>query len=117
MVLRLLQLEVRVAYDGPAALTAAQEFIPNVVLLDIGLPGMDGYEVARQLRNQSGSPQPFLVAVTGYGQAEDRQRSQAAGFDRHMVKPVDPEELKRMLSERFESTQIQKAVDEHKTTV
>jgi CheY-like chemotaxis protein len=88
--------EVHVAHDGPAALEAAQSHAPEVVLLDIGLPGMDGHEVARRLR--AASPNGLeIVALTGYGQEEDRSRSREAGFDDHLVKPVDPEDLRRIL--------------------
>ena len=82
--------EVRVAYDGPSAVTVAQEQKPEFVLLDIGLPGMDGYEVARRLRADETLAGLMLVAVSGYGQESDRRRSQEAGFDQHLVKPVDP---------------------------
>jgi signal transduction histidine kinase/DNA-binding response OmpR family regulator len=78
-----------IAHDGPAALRAVIEFQPDVALLDIGLPVMDGYELARRLREQSRSRQMRLVAITGYGQDNDRARSSAAGFDAHLVKPVD----------------------------
>ena len=81
---------MRVAYDGPGALVAAQEHRPEVVLLDIGLPGMDGYEVAQHLRQDAAMAGIQLVAVSGYGQESDRRRSQEAGFDQHLVKPVDP---------------------------
>jgi signal transduction histidine kinase len=81
--------EVRTAYDGPAALVAAQEYRPEVVLLDIGLPGLDGYEVARRLRCQTEGEHVLIAAVTGYGQDQDRSRSQQAGFDAHLVKPVE----------------------------
>jgi CheY-like chemotaxis protein/anti-sigma regulatory factor (Ser/Thr protein kinase) len=80
-----------------AALLAAPEFKPDVVLLDIGLPEMDGYEVARRLRAQNGSHAMRLVAVTGYGQPADRRRARAAGFDEHMVKPVEPAMLQAFL--------------------
>jgi signal transduction histidine kinase/CheY-like chemotaxis protein len=79
----------RISYDGPSALAAAPEFTPHVALVDIGLPVMDGYEVARRLRALPGLSDVRLVAVTGYGQPSDRERSQAAGFDEHLVKPVD----------------------------
>ena len=86
------------AHDGPSALAAAAEHSPDVILLDIGLPGMDGYEVARQLRAHEGQDRSLLVALTGYGQDEDFRRSQAAGFDHHLVKPVDPQALRDLLS-------------------
>jgi signal transduction histidine kinase len=79
---------VRTVEDGLRALEEARFFRPNIVLCDIGLPGMDGYEVARQLRREPGLEKTLLVAVSGYGQEEDRRRSAEAGFDRHLVKPV-----------------------------
>jgi len=81
--------DVRVAHDGPAALEMARDFKPRIVLLDIGLPGMNGFEVARALRAEPTTRDCLLVAVSGYGQAEDQRQSQEAGFDRHLVKPVD----------------------------
>jgi two-component system CheB/CheR fusion protein len=89
--------EVRTAGDGPAALEAAAAFRPDVVLLDIGLPGMDGYEVARRMRDQAGLKETLLVAVTGYGQEEDRRRAEQAGFDAHLTKPAHPNELLAVL--------------------
>jgi signal transduction histidine kinase/CheY-like chemotaxis protein len=88
---------VALAYSGPQALAIAPEFQPEVVLCDLGLPGMSGYEVGATLRQHPASARAQLIAVSGYGQAEDRERSQAAGFDRHLVKPVDPAELLRLL--------------------
>jgi len=85
--------DVRVAADGPSALVAAAEFVPEIVLLDIGLPVMDGYEVARQLRQRTEPRPPRLVAVTGYGQDKDRALALEAGFDDHIVKPVDLDDL------------------------
>jgi CheY-like chemotaxis protein len=90
--------EVRVAHDGPSALQAAEEFRPEVVLLDIGLPGMSGHEVASSLRQRSWSDGSVLVAVTGWGQEQDRLESRRAGFDYHLVKPVDPEAIRDLLS-------------------
>jgi PAS domain S-box-containing protein len=91
--------DVRTAGDGPAALDVARSFAPQAVLLDIGLPGgMDGYEVARQVRLLPGMSGVFLVALTGYGQDEDRRRSQEAGFQSYMVKPADPVELRGLLA-------------------
>jgi CheY-like chemotaxis protein len=81
--------EVRTAYDGLAVLEAALDYRPNVVLLDIGLPGLNGFEVAKQLRQQPALQSAVLVAMTGYGRESDRQRSQEAGFDHHLVKPGD----------------------------
>jgi CheY-like chemotaxis protein len=90
--------EVRTAFDGLSALTEAAEFQPKAVLLDIGLPGMDGYEVARRLRELPGLRDVLMIAVTGYGQQDDRAHSKAAGFDYHLVKPVDPEHLSQLLN-------------------
>jgi CheY-like chemotaxis protein len=89
MLLRIKGHEVRVSYDGESALRAFDNFAPQVVLLDIGMPGMSGYEVARRLRAVPTPPGALLVALTGYGQDEDRRRALEAGFDYHLVKPVD----------------------------
>ncbi len=86
-----------IVYDGARACEVAATFRPDVVLLDIGLPGMDGYEVARQLRRLPGMDTTFLVAITGYGQEADVQRCKEAGIDRHFLKPVNPDELKQLL--------------------
>ncbi|HEY3391102.1 MAG TPA: ATP-binding protein, partial [Lacipirellulaceae bacterium] len=91
--------ETKVAQDGPAALEAADAFRPRVVLLDIGLPGLDGYEVARRLRADSRYVGVRLIAISGYGQAQDQQRSKQAGFDHHLVKPVDFRALSTLLAE------------------
>ena len=96
-VLRLSAHEVRVVHDGLAALAAAREMNPDVVLLDIGLPELDGLEVARSLRARADGPRPLLVAITGFGQAEDRARTAAAGFDHHLTKPVDPKLLQTLM--------------------
>jgi PAS domain S-box-containing protein len=101
--LRLLGHEVHTVYDGPAAVRAAATFAPEVVLLDIGLPGMDGYEVARQLRALPQVRGAVLVAQTGWGQEEDRRRSREAGFDHHLVKPVDPAALREVLGRHVSS--------------
>jgi signal transduction histidine kinase/CheY-like chemotaxis protein len=93
LLLRVAGHDVRISHNGPAGLTEAAAFHPEVVLLDIGLPGMDGYEVARRLQEQPDLPRPLLVAVTGYGQDEAVRRSRAAGFDHHIVKPADPAAL------------------------
>ena len=98
VMLRLGGHDVSTAHDGPSALEAAQARAPEVILLDIGLPGMSGYDVARTLQAQEGAVKPFLIALTGYGQAEDRRRAQEAGFDRHFVKPLDLSRLERVFS-------------------
>jgi CheY-like chemotaxis protein len=99
MLLELSGYEIETAYDGSAAIDAAARFQPQVILLDIGLPGLDGYEVARRMRSEPWGKQATLVAVTGWGQAEDRERSKAAGFDAHLVKPVDHDALVKLLAE------------------
>ncbi len=99
LLLRLLGDEVRTAHDGPGALAAATAFAPEVVLLDLGLPGLDGYEVARRLRQQPQFARALVVAISGWGQDEDRRQSCAAGFDAHLVKPVDLDVLQRLLAE------------------
>ena len=98
VLLKLAGHEVRVAYDGPSALAEAPNFRPDVVLLDIGLPRMDGCEVARRLRQQPGMENVLLVALTGFGQEQDRRRSHEAGFNAHCVKPVDFEVLQAVLA-------------------
>jgi CheY-like chemotaxis protein len=90
--------EVKIASEGMAALKIAEEFRPDVVLLDIGLPGMNGFEVAHRLRTQPESRDALLIALTGYGEAESRTRSAQAGFDFHMVKPADVNLLLSMLA-------------------
>lgn len=97
--LRLAGHEVDVAHDGPAALALAARRPPQLVLLDLGLPGIDGCEVARQLRAQSATAGATLVALTGWGQDADRRLTQASGFDHHLVKPMDPAALERLLAE------------------
>jgi CheY-like chemotaxis protein len=89
---------VKVASEGMAALKIAEDFRPDVVLLDIGLPGMNGFEVAHRLRMQPESREALLIALTGYGEAESRTRSVQAGFDFHMVKPADVNLLLSMLA-------------------
>jgi signal transduction histidine kinase len=91
--------EVRAAVDGPEALLAVREYNPEVVLLDIGLPGMDGYEVARCLRSELGSETPMLVAMTGYGQHEVNRHARRAEFDHHLVKPADMGLLRELLTQ------------------
>ena len=90
--------EVRLAYDGPSALDVAINYRPDVLLLDIGLPGLDGYEVAQRIRQQAALKSIMLVALTGYGQESDGQRSQNAGFDHHLVKPADFDKIENLLA-------------------
>jgi two-component system CheB/CheR fusion protein len=90
--------DVRVVNDGPTALVAYRTYHPDVVLLDIGLPGMSGYDVAKQLRRLQGKKRPLIMAVTGYGQDEAKQQAREAGFDYHMTKPVEPDKLHSLIS-------------------
>ena len=90
--------DVRVAHDGPAALALVGSYLPEVILLDIGMPGMNGYEVARRMRQQPGLESVVLAALTGWGQEADRRRTAEAGFNHHLVKPVDLAELQALLN-------------------
>jgi CheY-like chemotaxis protein len=90
--------DIRTARDGVEAVGAADEFRPDVILLDIGLPKLSGYEVARKIRHQPWGKAIVLIATTGWGQDTDKQRSQEAGFDHHLVKPVDPPALFELLA-------------------
>jgi CheY-like chemotaxis protein len=91
--------EIVMAHDGPAALEEAARFHPSLIFLDIGLPQMNGYEVARRLRAMSYLPPFSLIALTGYGTPEDKSKSLAAGFDKHMVKPPSIDQLKVILQQ------------------
>jgi len=97
--LELLGHDVQTAYDGPTAIEAARVHRPAFVLLDLGLPGMDGYQVATRLRQEQGSQDAVIIAVTGYGQEDDRCRSREAGFDHHLVKPIDRNVLVTLISQ------------------
>ena len=90
--------DVRLAYEGISAVETAVAWCPDVVLLDIGLPGLNGFEVAKRIRQQAACPNMVLVALTGYGQATDRQRSKDAGFDHHLVKPADFDDVEKILA-------------------
>ena len=98
MLLQLTGNQTETAFDGLAAIEVAASFKPDVVVLDIGRPGLNGYEVARRIRQEPWGKAVKLVAVTGWGQLEDRQRSKEAGFDAHMVKPVDHDLLAKILA-------------------
>ena len=98
MLLRVLGAEVSLAHSGRTALESVDTFKPDVVLLDIGMPGMDGYEVARRIRANPATRHISLIALTGWGQDEDRRRSVAAGFNHHLVKPADIEQLRQLLT-------------------
>ena len=90
--------EVEVAYTGPEGVRAAEEYRPEVVICDIGLPGMDGYRVAQALRGNPTTSAARLIALTGYGQDEDRRKAREAGFDEHLTKPADPAALTSLLA-------------------
>jgi CheY-like chemotaxis protein len=98
VILEALGHETRVAHDGAEAVKAAEEFRPTAAVLDIGMPKANGYDVARQIRGQAWGKDILLMAVTGWGQIEDRQRSVEAGFDHHLVKPVDPVVVAQLLA-------------------
>ena len=108
MTLQMFGHEVQVAYSGQAALETAVEYQPECVLLDIGLPEMDGYQVAQHLRQQPQTKDVWLIAMTGYGQDSDRQRTKEAGFDHHFVKPVDPQKLQNLLVTLAKQTRLAK---------
>jgi CheY-like chemotaxis protein len=99
MLLELMGHEVRLAHDGPSALQISTEFLPDVALIDVGLPGMSGYEVARRIREQPELRHIVLIAQTGWGREEDREESRAAGFDHHLPKPIDHQLLEKILAE------------------
>ncbi len=99
MLLRLSGHDVRTVNDAFKVLGAAETYRPELILLDIGLPGMDGYEIARRLRKQPWASQTKLVALTGYASAEDRRRAELAGFDHHLVKPAQFDALTKLISE------------------
>ena len=99
MMLSMMGHETRTAHDGEAALSTAEEFRPRVVLLDIGLPKLNGYEVAQRIRQEEWGAAMFLVAITGWGQDEDRRRSEDVGMNLHLVKPVEPGALDRVLAD------------------
>jgi len=99
MLLRLKGHDVQIAFDGPSGLSLALSAVPDCVLVDIGLPGMDGYEVAKRLRSSNADGHTLLVALTGYSKDEDRTRSRQAGFDHHLVKPVSETVIEDLLRE------------------
>ena len=100
MMLRLLGNEVRTANDGQQAVEAVAEYNPDVVILDIGMPRLNGYEAARRIRGEPWGKGVMLVAITGWGQEEDKQRTREAGFDHHLVNPVQFAALQRLLAQR-----------------
>jgi two-component system, sensor histidine kinase len=98
--LQMIGADVRIAHDGPAALEMYKVFRPSVVVLDLGMPGMDGYEVARHIRKRPDSSDTVLVALTGWGQEKDRHFTEAAGFNHHLIKPVDLDSIQSVLASR-----------------
>jgi CheY-like chemotaxis protein len=98
LVLRMSGHTVEVAADGPGALQAVASFQPDLILLDIGLPGMNGYDTCRAIRAQPGAESVVIAAVTGWGQQEDHRKSREAGFDAHLVKPVEQEALLALIA-------------------
>ena len=98
LMLEVLGNEVRVVNDGEAAVAAAGEFNPDMILLDIGMPKLNGYGACERIRREAWGDRPYIVALTGWGQEADKHRSKAAGFDRHLVKPVEPAMLEKMIA-------------------
>ncbi|MGC3967627.1 MAG: response regulator [Pirellulales bacterium] len=98
-ILALWQHETKTCPDGFTALEVIRTFRPDVVLADIGLPQMSGYQLAEEIRKLPGQQDTVLIAISGYGQPADKERSQAAGFTRHLVKPIDPAELEHILDD------------------
>ncbi len=99
MMLKIMGNDTQTAYDGVEAVAAADEFQPDLILLDIGLPKLSGYDACRRIRQQPGGTKVVIIAQTGWGQEEDRQRTHQAGFDHHLVKPVDPHALLKLLAD------------------
>jgi CheY-like chemotaxis protein len=97
--LRIMGHDVRTAHNGQSALEAARASMPEIAILDIGLPGMDGHELARRMRDEPGGAAVLIIALTGWGQDVDRRRSAEAGFDHHLTKPADAEALRKLLSQ------------------
>jgi CheY-like chemotaxis protein len=104
MILKLNGNESKTAFDGLEALEEGAKFRPDLILLDIGMPNLNGYETARRIRQQPWGKNIMLVALTGWGQDEDRRKSQEAGFDLHMVKPIDPKDLDHLLAKSTTAT-------------
>ena len=96
---------VSVVHSGEAALGMLDAFAPDTVLLDIGMPEIDGYEVSRRIRTSTNHATVLLIALTGWGQEQDQKRSRAAGFDHHLVKPVDIEKLRTLLTSECDTDQ------------
>jgi CheY-like chemotaxis protein len=103
--------EVCVAYDGLEAIAAAERFLPDVVLLDLGMPKLDGFGAARHIRQQAWGQDMLLVALTGWGQDADKQRTKSAGFDHHLVKPAGPDVLLHLLANAPRRTRCIESTD------
>jgi two-component system OmpR family response regulator len=101
MLLETLGHEVRTMHDGPSALAMVDDFAPDVVILDIGLPGMNGYELAREMRARPNTKTALMIALTGYGGESDRQKAREAGFDHHLVKPVSFAAIETVIANSF----------------
>jgi CheY-like chemotaxis protein len=99
LILQIMGHEVRTAYDGEAGVVAAEAFRPHVILMDLGMPRLNGYEAARRIRAEAWGAGPVLVALTGWGTDDDRRRTRDAGFDHHLVKPVAADALTRLIAE------------------
>ena len=99
LMLKVMGNETHTAYDGDEAVSAAEKFRPDVILLDIGLPKLNGHEACRRIRRSEAGKKMVIIAQTGWGQEDDRARTHEAGFDHHLVKPVNPKELEGMLKE------------------
>jgi len=99
-ILRMEGHEVRLAHDGPAALAAFAAFHPDVMLLDIGMPGLSGYEVARKVRETDPASDMILIAITGWGQENDKEQALSAGFDYHLTKPVDLQRMSELIQRK-----------------
>lgn len=106
LVLKVLGNDVRLAHDGSEAVESAREFLPSVVLMDLGMPRMDGYEAARHIRRQPWGEKIFLIALTGWGQDDDKQRTQDAGFNYHLTKPAEPAEIQQILNDLEEPADL-----------
>jgi CheY-like chemotaxis protein len=102
---------VRAAYDGPEGLELAFVFAPDLVLLDLGMPGLNGFEIAQRIRRETWGQSLTLIALTGWGQEQDRRRTKDAGFDAHLTKPVSPSELLRVLATAMQTMPAAQSVD------
>jgi CheY-like chemotaxis protein len=105
LLLKALGNDVRTAFDGLSAIEVAEQFRPDIVLLDLGMPKLNGYETARRIRDQPWGKNMVLAALTGWGQEDDKRRTRDAGFDHHFVKPIEPAVLQKLLTE-FESSEV-----------